>query len=82
MNAVGQRYSGKVALVAGASRGIGAATARAFAAEGAAVVLLARSKQAIDDVALSIRWQGGEALAIEADVGDESAMARALDIVL
>ncbi|OMQ46658.1 glucose 1-dehydrogenase [Ensifer sp. 1H6] len=82
MNALEQRYSGKVALVAGASKGIGAATARAFAKEGAAVVLLARSKQAIDEVAGSIRERGGEALAIQADVGDERAMKRALDSAL
>lgn len=42
---------GKVALVTGASRGIGAATVRALAAEGAAVVLVSRKQEALDDVA-------------------------------
>jgi NAD(P)-dependent dehydrogenase (short-subunit alcohol dehydrogenase family) len=46
---------GKVALVAGASRGIGAATAGAFARAGAAVVLAARDKDALERVAEGIR---------------------------
>jgi NAD(P)-dependent dehydrogenase (short-subunit alcohol dehydrogenase family) len=66
--------NGKVALIAGASRGIGAATARAFAEAGAAVVLAARDSRALDGVAAGIRSGGGEALAIQADVGDENSM--------
>lgn len=74
-------YAGKVALVAGASMGIGAATARAFARAGASVVLISRSQQAIDALALSVRSEGGDALAISADVGNEASMKRALQSV-
>ena len=54
---------GRVALVAGASKGIGAATAEAFAAAGAAVVLGARDTAALESVASRIRSRGGQALA-------------------
>jgi NAD(P)-dependent dehydrogenase (short-subunit alcohol dehydrogenase family) len=63
-------FAGKVALVAGASRGIGEATARAFARAGASVVLAARDQQALDSVVASIRATGGQARAILTDVGD------------
>jgi NAD(P)-dependent dehydrogenase (short-subunit alcohol dehydrogenase family) len=65
---------GKVALVAGASRGIGAATAGAFARAGAAVVLAARDKDALERVAEGIRAGGGQALAVRADVGDPASV--------
>jgi NAD(P)-dependent dehydrogenase (short-subunit alcohol dehydrogenase family) len=66
--------AGKVALVAGASRGIGAATAQAFARSGAAVVLAARDQQALDSVAASIRDKGGQALVVPTDVTDPAAV--------
>ncbi|MBO6623375.1 MAG: SDR family NAD(P)-dependent oxidoreductase [Roseicyclus sp.] len=56
---------GKTVMITGASRGIGAAAARAFAAEGANVVLLARSQEAIADLAGEI---GDAALAVPCDV--------------
>jgi NAD(P)-dependent dehydrogenase (short-subunit alcohol dehydrogenase family) len=59
---------GRVALIAGASKGIGAATAEAFASAGAAVVLAARDGEAIRSVARQITGGGGEATAIRADV--------------
>ena len=62
--------SGKVALVAGASKGIGAATAEAFAAAGAAVVLGARDITALKSVASGIEARGGRALAVGTDVTD------------
>jgi len=62
---------GKVAAVTGASSGIGEATARALAAEGASVSLAARRKDRIDELASAIEADGGKALAIETDVGDE-----------
>jgi NAD(P)-dependent dehydrogenase (short-subunit alcohol dehydrogenase family) len=65
---------GKVALVAGASRGIGAVTARAFARAGAAVVLAARDKDALESVAEGIRADGGKALAVPTDVGDPASV--------
>jgi NAD(P)-dependent dehydrogenase (short-subunit alcohol dehydrogenase family) len=61
---------GKVALVAGASRGIGAAAAEAFAAAGASVVLAGRSEQALQSVAAGIQSRGGHATAVRADVSD------------
>jgi NAD(P)-dependent dehydrogenase (short-subunit alcohol dehydrogenase family) len=66
--------SGRVALVAGASKGIGAATAEAFAAAGAAVVLAARDTGALKAVANGIEARGGRALAIGADVTDADSM--------
>ena len=68
--------AGKVALVAGASRGIGAVTAQAFARAGAAVVLAARDQQALDKVADDIRAEGGQALAVPTDVGDPASVER------
>jgi NAD(P)-dependent dehydrogenase (short-subunit alcohol dehydrogenase family) len=65
-----QPMSGRVALVAGASRGIGAATAAAFADAGAAVVLAARDAMALDAVAGQIRASGGQATPIPVDVTD------------
>ena len=64
----------RVALVAGASKGIGAATAEAFAAAGAAVVLGARDKAKLDGVAAQIEAQGGRALAVRTDVSDAESM--------
>ena len=60
----------KVALVVGGSRGIGAATARAFASAGAAVALAARDGYALDSVTNAIQESGGQALAIPTDVSD------------
>jgi NADP-dependent 3-hydroxy acid dehydrogenase YdfG len=57
-----------VALVTGASSGIGAATARALAAEGAAVALLARRADRLRDLQAEIEADGGRALAVPADV--------------
>jgi NAD(P)-dependent dehydrogenase (short-subunit alcohol dehydrogenase family) len=69
-------FAGKVALIAGASRGIGAVTARAFARAGAAVVLGARDKQALEEVAEGIRKEGGQVLAVRTDVGDAASVER------
>jgi NAD(P)-dependent dehydrogenase (short-subunit alcohol dehydrogenase family) len=72
-------FAGKVALVAGASKGIGAATAIAFAKDGAAVALIARSGDLVEVQARQIRENGGKAIAIQADVGDDEQMARAVE---
>ena len=69
-----QPMTGRVALVAGASKGIGAATAGAFAAAGAAVVLAARDKDALASAAARIQAAGGRATAIPADVSDTESM--------
>jgi NAD(P)-dependent dehydrogenase (short-subunit alcohol dehydrogenase family) len=71
--------NGRVALVVGASKGIGAATAQAFAAAGAAVVLAARDGAALAAVAKRIEAAGGQALAVTADVTDAAAMEHLVD---
>ncbi|MFC1400878.1 MULTISPECIES: SDR family NAD(P)-dependent oxidoreductase [Streptacidiphilus] len=71
----GRPLDGAVALVAGASKGIGAATALAFARAGAAVVLGARDGDAIEALAKEIRAEGGRALAVRTDVGDAESSA-------
>jgi NADP-dependent 3-hydroxy acid dehydrogenase YdfG len=63
--------AGTVALVTGASSGIGEATARALAAQGAAVAIVARRKDRLDELAGEIERNGGRALAIETDVTDQ-----------
>jgi NAD(P)-dependent dehydrogenase (short-subunit alcohol dehydrogenase family) len=68
--------AGRVALVTGASRGIGAATAVAMAAAGAHVVLAARDGAALDRVADRIREAGGPAVPVPTDVSDEAAVER------
>jgi NAD(P)-dependent dehydrogenase (short-subunit alcohol dehydrogenase family) len=73
---------GRVALVAGASRGIGAATAESFAAAGAAVVLAARDTTALKSVADGIEARGGRALAVGADVTDAGSMRHVVDQAL
>ncbi|MCC5900791.1 MAG: SDR family oxidoreductase [Halomonas sp.] len=62
----------KVAIVTGASAGIGNATARLFAKEGAAVVVAARREPELEALVDSIKQEGGQALAVAGDVGDES----------
>jgi NADP-dependent 3-hydroxy acid dehydrogenase YdfG len=75
--------AGTVALVTGASSGIGHATARALAADGAAVALAARRVDRLEELAKEIDGAGGRALVVEADVTDEAqardAVARTVD---
>jgi NADP-dependent 3-hydroxy acid dehydrogenase YdfG len=73
------RLDGTVALVTGASSGIGAATARALAAAGAAVALVARRKDRLDDLAADIGAAGGRALVLETDVTDQQQAIDAVD---
>ncbi len=73
----GARFAGKVALVTGATSGMGAVTARALAAESARVVLCGRRADEVRAVEKSIRDAGGEGLFVQTDVTDE-AQVRAL----
>ncbi|MCI4345425.1 MAG: SDR family oxidoreductase [Thermoplasmata archaeon] len=68
-------FSGKVALVVGASRGIGAETARAFGRQGATVVLASRDAKALEQVAGSIRKEGGTALVVPTDLAHPKSVA-------
>lgn len=65
------KLEGKVALVTGASSGIGEATALALAAEGARMVIAARRIDRLEALAKRIQQQGGEVLALRIDVTDE-----------
>ena len=65
------KLDNKVAVVTGASSGIGEATVRALAAEGAAVVAGARRKERLDGLVEEVARDGGRAVAVECDVTDE-----------
>jgi NAD(P)-dependent dehydrogenase (short-subunit alcohol dehydrogenase family) len=71
--------TGEVALVTGASSGLGARFAQVLAANGAKVALVARRKDRLDALCARISAEGGTAIAVEADVLDRAAMLRAFD---
>jgi NADP-dependent 3-hydroxy acid dehydrogenase YdfG len=74
-----RKLENTVALVTGSSSGIGAATARRLAAEGAVVALVARRRDRLDDLASAIRADGGTALVVQADVTSQQQAASAVE---
>jgi 3-oxoacyl-[acyl-carrier protein] reductase len=73
------RLDGRIALVTGSSRGIGAACARELAAAGAAVVIHGRDEAAIDEVRRRVEADGGRAIGIAADISDAADVQRLHD---
>lgn len=78
MNSI-DRWKGRVALVTGASAGIGRAVAEQLADAGLKVALTARRAERLDALATRIRERGGEALAVPADARDEKALLAVFD---
>ena len=74
-----KRLQGKIAFVTGAGSGIGAATARRFAEEGAVVVLCGRRPEPLQEVQEAIRATGGQAEVAVADVSDEQSYVAAIE---
>ena len=68
--------NGKVVLITGSSKALGAETARQFAASGARVVVNGRDEQAIERITGSIRSEGGECMGVAADVTSTVELAR------
>ena len=76
------RLEGKVAIITGASQGIGEATAIRFSEEGATVVLVARRKKQLEKIASHIHELGGKAVSCPIDVSDESAVVELIKEVM
>src|SRR5687768_17841482 len=76
------RLNGKVAVVTGAGRGIGRATAKLFAAEGAKVAVLSLTPANVDAVVADIESAGGTALGVPCDIGKADQIKAAVDTVV
>lgn len=76
------RLNGKVAIVTGAGRGIGRATAKLFAAEGAKVAVLSLTPANVDAVVADIEAAGGTALGVVCDISDADQIRAAVDKVV
>lgn len=77
-----KRLENKVAIITGAGSGVGRATARMYAAEGATVLVTGRRLETVEPVAQEIRDQGGQALALKVDVGVESDIKTMIDTAI
>jgi len=75
------RFAGQVVVITGASAGVGRATARAFAREGAKVALIARGQSGLDATLRELELGGSSAIAIAADVADAQALEDAAERV-
>lgn len=76
------RLDGKAAIITGAGRGIGAATALVFAEAGADVVLTARTKEQLDEVAHRVEGFGRRAVVLPGDVNELDLLARLCDVAV
>jgi meso-butanediol dehydrogenase / (S,S)-butanediol dehydrogenase / diacetyl reductase len=76
------RYAGKVALITGAGRGIGRATALRLASEGASLAILDRDGPAARQAGKEVEQSGARALALDADITDQAAVDAAIEQVL
>ena len=78
-NTSARRLAGRAAVIIGASSGIGAATAEAFVAEGARVVIAARRVDALNELAARMRTTGGDVRVVRTDVTDHASIVEAID---
>ena len=76
------RLKGKVAVITGGNSGVGEATAKLFAKEGAVVVITARREAALTKVAEEIKAAGGEAFAVSTDISKPEDPERLMELVL
>ena len=76
------RLKGKVAIITGGNSGVGEATAKMFAKEGATVVITARREAALEKVAEEIKAAGGEVFAVSTDISKKGDPERLMDLVL
>ena len=76
------RLKGKVAIITGGNSGVGEATAKMFAKEGATVVITARREAALEKVAEEIKAAGGEVFAVSTDISKKGDPERLMDLVI